>query len=217
MRSSLEDVATQCRRPGQVRALYPAAKPGIGRAWTKCWCLELRRTPQEGSNGPENKELTHDCVVCGRHFEERFVEKTYRHIINGEVVETPRDRPQLRADAVPTVFPDAPKYFTTKAPIKRKERNLCEQHGHPTKKQKVHDGSTEGELPQDAAADAQPPQEQRAVGHPEAEVLNAMTADVCRNLLLPSPSWNKLTFGTEQDAVHFGLCELEGEQADHML
>ncbi|KAH8040536.1 hypothetical protein HPB51_011232 [Rhipicephalus microplus] len=31
------------------------------------------------------------------------------------------------------------------------------------------------------------------------------------------PSWNKLTFATEQDAVQFGLCELEGEQADHML
>ncbi|KAL3219436.1 hypothetical protein MRX96_030450 [Rhipicephalus microplus] len=75
-----------------------------------------------------------------------------------------------------------------------------------------------GELPQDAAADAQLPQEQRAVGHPEAEVLNAVTAeDVCGNFLLPSPSWNKLTFATEQDAVHFGLCELEGEQADHML
>lgn len=77
------------------------------------------------------------------------------------MVETPRDRPQVREDAVPTVFPDAPKYFTTKAPLKKKERNLCEQRGRPTKKQKVNDGATEGELPQDATADAQPPQEHR--------------------------------------------------------
>ncbi|KAH8032766.1 hypothetical protein HPB51_001825 [Rhipicephalus microplus] len=101
--------------------------------------------------------------------------------------------------------------------LKPEEQHL-DRRGCPTKKQKVRDGFTEGELPQDAAADAQPPQEQRAVGHPEAEVLNAVTAeDVCGNPLQPSPSWNKLTFATEQDAVHFGLCELEGEQADHML
>ncbi|KAH9382642.1 hypothetical protein HPB48_023195 [Haemaphysalis longicornis] len=49
------------------------------------------------------KVWTHDCVVCRRHFDERFIEKMYRHVINSEDVETPGDRSQLREDAVPSV------------------------------------------------------------------------------------------------------------------
>lgn len=71
--------------------------------------------------------------VCERHFEEKYVEKTFSHVIGGTVVEIPRDRAHLKDEALPTVFPDAPKYFTRKAPTKRKERNLCKQKAPPSK------------------------------------------------------------------------------------
>lgn len=50
------------------------------------------------------KRLEKKCVVCERHFESQYVCKTYKHTINGELVEIPRNRPLLMPDAVPTRF-----------------------------------------------------------------------------------------------------------------
>ncbi|KAH7940093.1 hypothetical protein HPB52_021776 [Rhipicephalus sanguineus] len=84
-----------------------------------------------------DRPFDHACVVCERHFDERFIERTFRTKIKGEIVEIPRDRPLLAKDAVPTIFPEAPKYYTKKLPKKRKERNLCDQvRAKPQKRQK---------------------------------------------------------------------------------
>lgn len=82
------------------------------------WSRNIRR---------RDRPLTHDCVICDRHFDERFIERTFRIKIKGEIVEIPRERPQLTKDAIPTIFPEAPKYYTKSLPKKRKERNLCNQ------------------------------------------------------------------------------------------
>ncbi|KAH7940094.1 hypothetical protein HPB52_021777 [Rhipicephalus sanguineus] len=83
-----------------------------------------------------DRPFDHACVVCERHFDERFIERTFRTKIKGEIVEIPRDRPLLTKDAVPTIFPEAPKYYTKKLPKKRKERNLCDQvRAKPPKRQ----------------------------------------------------------------------------------
>lgn len=50
------------------------------------------------------KTLEKKCVVCEKHFESRYVCKTYKHTINGELVEIPRNRALLLPDAVPTQF-----------------------------------------------------------------------------------------------------------------
>lgn len=84
----------------------------------KAWSRNIRRT---------DRALDHRSVVCDRHFDPRFIERTFRTKINGEIVEIPRDRPQLTKDAIPTIFPEAPKYYTKTLPKKRKERNLCSQ------------------------------------------------------------------------------------------
>ncbi|KAM7301545.1 uncharacterized protein ISCGN_017064 [Ixodes scapularis] len=155
-----------------------------------------------------DKDLTSDCAVCERHFEEHFIDRTFRHIIGGEIVEMPRDRPQLKSDAIPTVFPDAPKYFTKKAHIKRKERNLCEQGPPPAKKKK-----------RTAANDAGPSNQQDA-GETTAqgELPDEAKVDcICGNLLLPDACWNRLRFSVEPGTVFFGLCEQKGECVDHML
>lgn len=50
------------------------------------------------------KTLEKKCVVCEKHFECRFICRTYKHTINGQLVEIPRNRPSLLPEAVPTRF-----------------------------------------------------------------------------------------------------------------
>ncbi|KAH7985938.1 hypothetical protein HPB52_025297 [Rhipicephalus sanguineus] len=52
--------------------------------------------------------------------------RTFKHVINGEVVEIDRERPALTDDAVPTILPDAPSYLTKALPRKRKERSISD-------------------------------------------------------------------------------------------
>ncbi|KAL1445033.1 hypothetical protein MTO96_045246 [Rhipicephalus appendiculatus] len=73
-----------------------------------------------------DKELDETCVVCSRHFDDRYAQRTFKHVINGEVVEIDRERPALTDDAVPTIFPDAPSYLTKALPRKRKERSIAD-------------------------------------------------------------------------------------------
>lgn len=103
-------------------------RPPKDAARRELWARNIKRA---------DKELTTDCVVCERHFQLKYIERNFRHVINGERVEFPRDRPQLSDDAIPTVFPDAPKYFTKKTPVKRKERNLCNQALKPPKQKRT--------------------------------------------------------------------------------
>ena len=88
-----------CRSCSEKLSVFKAPKDLSRR---EQWARNIKRA---------DKELTRDSVVCERHFDVSFIERTYRHVINGEVVEIPRDCPRLSEDAVPTVFPDAPKYF----------------------------------------------------------------------------------------------------------
>lgn len=50
------------------------------------------------------KTLEKKCVVCEKHFESHFICRTYKHTINGQLVEIPRNRPSLLPEAVPTRF-----------------------------------------------------------------------------------------------------------------
>ncbi|KAH9366056.1 hypothetical protein HPB48_007886 [Haemaphysalis longicornis] len=164
------------------------------------WARQIKRA---------DKELTADGVVCERHFEEQYVEKTFRHMIGGKAVEIPRDRPHLKEEAITTVFPDAPKYFTRKARTKRKERNLCEQKAPPSKRRKVQ-----------TAAETQPVNE-RYVGdslvyEPAAQADEPQEADVhciCGNLCLPGGCWNQLRLSAESNTVYIGVCERDGEES----
>ncbi|KAH7974388.1 hypothetical protein HPB49_014856 [Dermacentor silvarum] len=168
-----------------------------------------------------DKELTNDCVVSERHFEATFIQRTYRHVNNGEMVEIPRDRPLLREDAVPTIFPDAPKYLTTKTPTRRKEGNLCEQGEPPTKRRTTVKQQAPEESEQVIEAQHAAESEFIEAVHTdtiEVEPQSEVSAEyVCRNIKLPNTSWNKLSFSTEPGTVTFGLCELEGAELDHLL
>nr|XP_054931101.1 uncharacterized protein LOC126538992 [Dermacentor andersoni] len=69
--------------------------------------------------------------LCELHFDEQFIVRYFTHMINGETVLIPRDRPVLTSDAVPTVFPDLLQYLSKKAHWKRKSRTSI--RGSPVK------------------------------------------------------------------------------------
>lgn len=58
----------------------------------------------------KDKLLTRNCHICDLHFDNRFILKTYKTVINGETVETERGKWDLTKDAVPTIFPNLPSY-----------------------------------------------------------------------------------------------------------
>ena len=61
-------------------------------------------------------------LLCDLHFEDRFLLKTYSHVINGQRVETARGKWDLTPDAVPTKFRNVPKYLSTKVPKSRERK-----------------------------------------------------------------------------------------------
>ncbi|XP_065304930.1 uncharacterized protein [Dermacentor albipictus] len=104
-----------------------------------------------------DKVLDNTCVVCSRHFDERYIQRTFKHVINGDVVELERERPALTDDAVPTIFPDAPSYLTKPVPKKRKERDLVNQYAPPPKRKALCESLPDCELAE--GIDVQPASE----------------------------------------------------------
>ncbi|KAH6932655.1 hypothetical protein HPB50_008490 [Hyalomma asiaticum] len=114
------------RNRSRSKSVYPdnGRRTGPG---NQQWARNIKRG---------GKELDEACIVCEKHFESRFIERSYKTVVRGELVEIPREAPQLTKDAVPTLFPDAPKYLTKRAPLKRNERDLCNQKPIEHKKRK---------------------------------------------------------------------------------
>jgi len=77
--------------------------------------LWKRRIPRDG-----NLQKNHS--LCDIHFEDQFLLKKYSLIINGEKVEMDRGKWELTKDAVPTIFPNLPKYLSSKLPTSRKRK-----------------------------------------------------------------------------------------------
>ena len=77
--------------------------------------LWKRRIPRVG-------ELTTKHSVCDIHFEDRFILKTFKHIIDGQTVEMEREKWKLSPDAEPTIFPNLPQYLSHKLPKPRQRK-----------------------------------------------------------------------------------------------
>ena len=96
--------------------------------------LWSRRIPRDGV-------LTSKHFLCDLHFEERFIIKVYKHVINGQVVETERSKWSLTSDAEPTKFPNLPSYLNKKIPKSRpcKIRNTKNDRDGKPEKEKMID------------------------------------------------------------------------------
>ena len=90
-----------------------------------------RRIPRKGVLTPSHR-------VCDLHFESHFIVKSDDYVINGKRVSLVRERWCLTPDAVPTVFPNIPKYLSTKLPQRRKVSRLnCDENALQTNKTKT--------------------------------------------------------------------------------
>jgi len=58
-------------------------------------------------------QLTSKHYICDLHFEEQFIIKSDKFIIDGQSVSLPREGWHLTLDAVPTLFPNLPTYLST--------------------------------------------------------------------------------------------------------
>lgn len=92
-------------RSGYVSALAKGQKTSLFAVPTD----EKRFKDWERALSCFDKTLEKRCVLCELHFDNRYICRTYRHTINGELVEIPRTRPILSPDAVPTLFFHRPK------------------------------------------------------------------------------------------------------------
>jgi len=85
--------------------------------------------------------LTARDRVCEKHFEAGMIERTYKVVIGDKVKELERGKPRLVDGAIPTIFPNLPKYLSKQPVRKRKDRKLPAAEPHPKK----HRASVQGE------------------------------------------------------------------------
>lgn len=125
---------THCFAPG-CKTGYPGFRQGDGRT------LSLFRVPEDDERRKQwernlhrkDKPLCKSSAVCERHFEPRYIQRDYVHIINGLEVRVRRGKAGLAANAVPTLLPDLPAYLS-KVSKKRPERKRPSDRAPPTKK-----------------------------------------------------------------------------------
>ncbi|XP_049516258.1 uncharacterized protein LOC125942151 [Dermacentor silvarum] len=146
----------------------------------------------------EDKELDETSVVCSRHFDDPYIQRTFKHVINGQLVEIDRDRPALTEDAVPTLFPDAPSDISKCVPKKRKERNLAHSYA-PAPKRRAGNKNVEDGDPQVPENESDP----EARSHPFSDI--ALPSALCNRVVLTNDPAT-LCFGwhssTGLDNVH---------------
>ncbi|KFM65789.1 hypothetical protein X975_17498, partial [Stegodyphus mimosarum] len=115
-----------------------------------------------------DKELSIQHSVCELHFEQHFIDKFYNHVVNGEDIKIPRGKPLLKPEAIPSIFPKAPKYFNKPLPKKRKDRsNVTTEAKTMCVNKENHDAS-------------------------EISVSRTMRISDVETVQLPSPFWSKL-------------------------
>ncbi|KAM7311594.1 uncharacterized protein ISCGN_008501, partial [Ixodes scapularis] len=120
-------------------------------------------------------------AVCKLHFDERNIERHFPEVrVEGDVVRMKLTIPLLAPDAVPTVFPNLPKYLTKKTPQKCKDRSggesqfaKCARRSNPT-----HAESTS--VPDFSPAPAEP--------------VSNLRKDCCDGVVVLSSRWIKPPF-----------------------
>lgn len=179
------------RQPGQHVSLFSVPKDPVHfEAWR-------RAVPRA------DKSLDARSALCEHHFDEQYIDRCFTHVIKGEIVEIPRERPLLKADAVPTVFLNVPAYLSKKAPKKRTSRtSTC---GLPTKIRR--------EEPNVSA-----PACDEATASLGAEIdCNELPVSILpavpdmSKCALPSAYWARHLIAGSNDVTSFSVCALEGE------
>nr|XP_037284093.1 uncharacterized protein LOC119176846 [Rhipicephalus microplus] len=180
-----------CFAPGCNGGYVSACKQGKKVSLFSAPFDDERRKAWERAIPHADKPLEKSCVVCEAHFDERFIVRSYKHVINGELAEIPRDRPTLTADAIPTIVPNVPAYLS-KLPAKRE---TVSSNGGATSKRRMLDSIHE-ELP---SAETNVPSSSNCNG--VCNILEDMVQDD-----LPSKYWVKHLIPNDTSVVAFSVC-----------
>ena len=62
--------------------------------------------------------------VCEQHFKDTDVIRYDEFVINGKVEKIKRLRPKLRPGALPTIFPNLPKYLSSQTKARKSPKNV---------------------------------------------------------------------------------------------
>lgn len=89
-----------------------------------------------------DKSLKLNCRVCEKHFDEQYISRYFVHIIKSVEEKIPRQNPVLKDGAVPTIFPNLPKYLSS-VPKKRKLSSRSEEPILPKRKKYSREKSQE--------------------------------------------------------------------------
>ncbi|XP_002415640.3 uncharacterized protein LOC8042562 [Ixodes scapularis] len=178
---------------------------------------------------PDGRLLSRDAAVCSRHFDPQFILRYFEHVVNKELVRIERGKPTLTTDAVPTIFPDSPKYYTRRVPRRRKlpERTIPppkvprRRNGtHATTAEQSDDGNN-GATAVDNVADnagvspSMPSNVQNCVLPPIAnEVETVIEREVTpvfpyEDLPLPSCQWAKHVIREKPTVLAYSVCSLD--------
>lgn len=131
-----------------------------------------------------DKPLERNAAVCEVHFDPQFVSRHFEHNIQGEIVRVERSRPFLKPEAIPTIFPNVPKYLSKPVPKKRQPKERLDPRLEPPQKRSRM--MVESSSPDQSSPD----------GFSEALAFAASSVD-CRNIILPSEQWGKHVFSEE--------------------
>ncbi|KAK8768324.1 uncharacterized protein LOC144100798 [Amblyomma americanum] len=180
---------TVCYAPGCRSGQYGAPKASLFTAprdekLRKIWQYNLRRL---------DKPLTAYSSVCERHFDPRFIERDFVHIVNGDEVRIPRGRPRLAPGAIPTLLPDLPGYLSKKLPRPRPTKGRPDLPAivRPPKPRKPADAGRSEE----STTNGEPtcPAETNEGDHTQqqARLLDQgpLTAERLKSVKLPSQEW----------------------------
>ncbi|KAH9366487.1 hypothetical protein HPB48_021378 [Haemaphysalis longicornis] len=119
----------------------------------------------------------------------RFVMKNFVHIVDGKEVFMPRDVPALKEGAVPTVFPNLPKYMTKTLPKERKRR-VGQSSSVPAKKSRR-------DIDNSACESVEPTPDDELDTTDEVPVKHFIFG-----LQLPSEYWSRQTFQHQNVACY---------------
>uniref|UniRef100_A0A224Z0Q4 Thap domain protein n=1 Tax=Rhipicephalus zambeziensis TaxID=60191 RepID=A0A224Z0Q4_9ACAR len=174
----------------------------------KVWEQNLRRL---------DKPLDDTCAVCELHFEPHFVLRDYVHRIQGQEVRIPRGKPILDPNAVPTILPNVPQYFSKKVLKEKPPRERPDDRirfTYEVKRNCTYHLSAGPSSPQDLGNDAHREPEHSSGTQASAAVVEVLEDhqspatctredDFIDNLNMPSKFWSKHAIPGQGDSAFY--------------
>lgn len=112
--------------------MFPPEKRWKGTPFQRSW--RQWKTQGLGAFDPAHRQASgEEQSFAKMPFDDRFIIRMYKHVVNGETIEIPCDRPFPTPDIILTVFPSVPSYLSKKLPPKRK---TAAHGGVPQKRRK---------------------------------------------------------------------------------